>query len=169
MSNVNTNLITINLGKDELAGVDNALTDLETRFAGLIALSFAQRRSANKMGPKSEQFCRQTLKVLDLNPKVVPPGIDIADAKADLAALDDLRPRFERLRTLASRADDSEFALGSDIMTAALKGYAVLKVMGKIQGLEQQQRTLAQRFNRTARLASEPVPSTPEPAPEPAA
>lgn len=49
------------------------------------------------MGPKSEAFCRQTLTVLAQNPQVIPPSIDLAEAQADLAALERLRPRLARL------------------------------------------------------------------------
>lgn len=64
-------------------------------------------------GPKSETFCRQTLTVLAQNPQVIPPSIDLAEAQADLAALDRLRPRLARLQRLAERGQDSEDALGS--------------------------------------------------------
>ena len=57
--------------------------------------------------------------------------IRILDAQNDLAHLDKLRPRTARLRRLLEKADDGETALGSDVMSAALEGYALLKVSGK--------------------------------------
>lgn len=78
----------------------------------------------------------------------MPPSLGLADAQADLLALDRLRPRLQRLRRLAERGDDSEVALGSDIMALSLEGYALLKVAGRNQGLEALRRELSGRFNK---------------------
>ncbi len=32
------------------------------------------------MGPKSEEFCHQTLNVLAQNPQVIPPSLSLAEA-----------------------------------------------------------------------------------------
>lgn len=68
------------------------------------------------MGDKSEAFCRQSLLLLVTNPQVVPPSLDATEALADPQALDALRPRLDKLRQLTERADDTELALGSDVM-----------------------------------------------------
>ena len=94
------------------------------------------RRSLNKMGDKSEAFCRQTLNVLTQNPQVVPATLDLQEAQRDLIALDQMRSRTTRLRQLLGRAEDTETALGSDVMNASLEGYALLTVVGKGSGLE---------------------------------
>lgn len=143
------NLISLTLTDEQLAAADAALAALEQAFAGFIALSVEQRKSISRMGGKSEQFCRQTLTVLGDNPQIVPASIGAADAQADLVALDRLRPRLVRLQKLAERAEDSETALGSDIMSLALEGYALLKVAGKSQGLEGARKELSNRFNKT--------------------
>lgn len=75
-----------------------------------------------KMGDKSEAFCRQTLNVLSQNPRLVPEHLNLADAQQDLTDLDALRVRTARLRQLVGRADDTEMALGNDVMSAALHG-----------------------------------------------
>ena len=49
---------------------------------------------------------------------------------ADLAQLENLRPRAARLLRLLEKADDGETGLGSDVMSAALEGSAMLKVSG---------------------------------------
>lgn len=63
------------------------------------------------MGDRSEAFCRQPLTVLADRPQVVPPDLSPPDAMADLAVLDVLRPRLEKLRQPTERADDTELAL----------------------------------------------------------
>jgi len=143
------NLISLNVSDADYAEVDAALDTIETKLAGLINLPNDLRRGLNKMGDKSEAFCRQTLVVLAQNPQVVPPGLDLAEAQRDLVALDALRSRTTRIRLLLGRAEDSEMALGSDVMTASLHGYAMLKVLGKGSGLDALRRSMAARFSRS--------------------
>ena len=151
------NLISLTLTPAQLTAADAALTALEAALAGLIALDNTERSGLIRMGAKSEQFCRQTLSALSQNPQVVPASIDLAGAQADLQALDSLRPRFQRLQTLMERADGSEAALGSDIMSLSLEGYALLKVAGKNAGLEGLRKELSGRFNRTSAPAATQV------------
>lgn len=104
-------------------------------------------------------FCRQTLGVLAQNPKIVPEGLGLPDAQADLVALDALRPRMQRLRMLVGRGDDTETALGADIFSAALEGYGLRKLSGKSHGLERLRQELSTRFTK-GRRAPEQVPPT---------
>ncbi|QOW22737.1 hypothetical protein [Novilysobacter avium] len=149
------NLINLTLSDAQLDAVDQALTELETQLVALVAMNAAQRRKLARMGDKSETFCRQTLNVLSQNPQVVPPSLKLAEALEDLAALDRLRPRMQRLQRLAERGADSETALGSDIMRCALDGYALLKVAGRNQGLEGLRKELGARFAKNSRSTEE--------------
>ena len=155
------NLVTLNLTDAQLTAVDAALTELENQLAGLIALPKATKMSLKKMGQKSEAFCRQTLLVLEQNPQIVPANVPLADAMADLNALEQLRPRMVRLSRLSERASDTDIALRSDVMAVALKGYSLLKLTGRSEGLEPLRRDLSLRFARSSRPAPEPV-SVPE-------
>jgi hypothetical protein len=100
------------------------------------------------MGDKSEAFCRQAVTAFTQNADVLPRNFDLAAYQRDLAALDALRPRLQRLARLHELLDDAEMALGSDLMTASLEGYAVLKVAGKGTGLDGMRQMLAERFTR---------------------
>jgi hypothetical protein len=146
------NLATLNLTDVQIAAVDAALTELETQLNGLVALTAAQRRSFAHMGDKSEAFCRQTLSLLAQNPQMVPPNLPLVDLQGDLAALDVLRPRLQRMARLSERAADTEAALGADVMSGALQGYALLKVAGRNQGLEGLRESLGARFAKRARV-----------------
>lgn len=148
------NLLSLSFDDQQLARIDNALAALETELQGLISLTPDQRKSLYRMGPKSEAFCRQTLTVLGENPQVIPPSLDLADAQADLAVLDQLRPRLARLQRLSERWEDSQDALGSDVMSFALEGYALLKVSGRNQGLEGLRKALSTRFARPSKKAA---------------
>lgn len=153
------NLMSLALSADDLDAIDAALATLEARLTGLVALQPDERRGLTKMGDKSEAFCRQTLTVLEQNPQVIPPSFDLVEARADLAAVDVLRPRLARLRRLTERAEDSETALGSDVMNASLEGYALLKVSGRNQGLEGLRQALSARFGKTVRRAEPSAPA----------
>jgi len=153
------NLVTLNLTDAQITAVNTALTELETQLAGLISLSTPTKRAAQKMGPKSEAFCRQTLRVLGENPQIVPPNASLADAQGDLTALDALRPIMVRLSRLSDRAMDTETALGSDVMAFALRGYSLLKLTGRSEGLEPLRQQLSSRFAKTARQTP-PVPAS---------
>jgi hypothetical protein len=87
------------------------------------------------------------------NPQLLPASVDLAEAQRDLHALDVLRSRGARLRQLLGRLDDTETALGSDVMSASLEGYALLKVLGKGSGLEELRKGMSARFGRSTASA----------------
>jgi len=91
------------------------------------------------------------------NTHLLPPSFDLAEAQEDLSHLDKIRPRAARLRRLLEKADDGETALGSDVMSAALQGYAMLKVSGKGAGLDALRQGMSARFTRRARIKALPA------------
>ncbi len=118
---------------DDLAAVDAALDALESRLCMLISLRPDLQLGLARMGEKSEAFCRRTLAAMAAQPVLMVPELDLAAAQADLAAADALHPRVVRLRRLAERAEDTELALGSDVMVAALQGHAWLQAADCIE------------------------------------
>ena len=151
------NLISLNYTDADLAEIDAALAVLERHFAKLPDLTPDERRGLTKMGDKSEAFCRQTLLVLAQHPEVLPANFDLAEARNDLAQLDRLRPIFHRLTHLDTKGEDTAMTLGSDIMTACLDGYALLKVTGKGAGLETLRQSMSIRRARAARSTVVPA------------
>ena len=151
------NLVSLVLSNEQLAQAEQAVTALEQALAGLVSLSIGECRRLTKMGQKSEVFCRQTLRVLAQNPQIVPPGLALAEAQADLLALDQLAPLLDRLQRLAERGRDTEMALGADVMDVALEGYALLGVSGKQQGLDGLRKELSSRWARSRSAEAEPA------------
>jgi len=149
------NLVSLSFSTEDLLALDEALGVIEGKLAGMVSLTPSQVRSLAKMGEKSEVFCRNVLQVLDQNPQVVTPALGLPEANGDLAALDALRPRLRRIKLLSTRGEDTLLALGADVMSAALEGYALLKVSGRASGLEDQRRDLGTRFERTSRREDE--------------
>lgn len=114
------------------------------------------------MGDKSEAFCRQAVDVLGENPGILPRDFDYPALRRDLQMLDVLRPRIIRMRKLQQLLDDSEMALGSDVMSGALEGYSFLKVAGKGKGLDELRKMLAVRFSKRGTTSNtEPPPVLP--------
>jgi hypothetical protein len=146
--------ISLTLPAAKLAAVDSAMAALETNLVELVALEMKERMRLPKMGGKSEAFCRQTLSAIAQNPQIVNPSLGLASAQADLAALDALRPRRQRLQRLLERMQDTETLLGSDVLATALEAYGLLKVSGKSQGLASLRQGLSTRFKGQGRRAS---------------
>lgn len=71
------NLIHLSLDDAQVAAADSALTALEAALSGLLALDTDEHTGLNRMGTKSEQFCRQTIALLAQNPQVVPPSLGL--------------------------------------------------------------------------------------------
>ena len=151
------NLVSLEFSAAQLQAVDAALEVLEENLAELITLTAQQRRKALKMGDGSEVFCRQTELVLRQNAGMVPADFELAELQQDIATLDALRPRLQRLRTLTDRADDTELALGSDILSASLDGYALTKVIGKGTGLDTLKAAMKTRLARKPRKPADPA------------
>ena len=150
-------LVSLQFAPADLDAVDSALAVLEAKLEALVTLTAAERRKAIKMGDKSEVFCRQTELVLRQNPGIVPSNFDLAGLQEDLVALDALRPRLQRLRALTDRADDTELALGSDILSASLDGYALAKVGGKGTALDTLKDAMQTRLSRKPRKPGTPA------------
>jgi len=148
---VSQNLVSLTLTNDQIATAMVALEQLEASLPGLISVQPEDRKGLVFMGPRSETFCRQTLRVLDQNRQIVPPSLDLAGAQADLVAIDQLRPVLERLQRLLSRVDDTVSALGSDVMVTALEGYGQLKLSGAAHGLDDLRKEVGTRWSRQRR------------------
>ena len=153
------NLITFDVTDQQVQAVRAARDAIEAALPGLISIGPEDRKGLVVLGPKSEAFARQTLRVLEDNPRIVPPSLDVAGARADLVALDRLRPLLERMQRLTTLLDDTTTALGSDVMDFALEGYSQIKLSGGAQGLDELRRELSGRWAKTRRKAATPEPA----------
>jgi hypothetical protein len=149
------NLVSLTLTAQDLSDFDTAIGTLRRLTAIMRALDSSKRRHLNRMGEKSEFFCRQTLNVLAANPQVVPATLDIAEAQRDLLAVEQLRPRLGQLEQILERMDDTVAALGSEVIVAAIEGYALLGVTGKTEGLKAARRELSSRWAKGPRQVAE--------------
>ena len=137
------NLVNLTITDTQFANVDAALATLEAELGGLISLSAAVKRRMRRMGVKGETFSRTALQMISQQPGMIPDTIDVPSAIADLRLLDQLRPRLYRLGSLYERGNDTDAALGNDIMTVALQAYGLLKLTGASNGMAALRRDLA--------------------------
>jgi hypothetical protein len=130
-------LATLALSAEQYSAIDAHQSELETHFTGLVSLTAEQKKLARTMGLRSEAFCRRVLEVMQQNPHLLPPKVQLADALSDLAQFERLRPRVERMTKLQERAIDTLFGLGSNVFRVALECYNQLRRFGDNEGLKQ--------------------------------
>ena len=151
------NLVSLDYTDEQIAAAMAGLQQIEAALPGLIAMESGDRRGMMLLGPVSQPFARQTLRVLEQNPGIVPPSLNVAEARVDLATFDKLTPVLERLQSLTTRVDDTLAALGSDVMDVALDGYNQIKLSGGAHGLDELRRELSGRFAKTRRKVAQPA------------
>lgn len=152
------NRISVSFMPDTVQRISLSLSALEAEFTALIALSKEERRDMFKMGAKSHAFCTTALNVAEQHPGIMPRDFDLNAFRQDKEALDVLRPLSMRLDHLQQRMADTELALGSDLMSASLEVYGMVKGSAKDKGLDEARRLLGERFGRNGPRHVEPVP-----------
>ncbi len=155
------NLVASHLTPEQWVAVDEAIVQLNRALQPLlVAVSPGTKKTMIKMGDGSEAFCRQALDVMERNTALIPRGFDLDEMRRDLQSHDSLNARLVQLTRLLEQIRDAEMALGSDVMASALEGYAVLKAVGKGEGVEALKRMLSKRFDTTPRKPEEPAGGT---------
>ena len=137
------NLVSLEVSEDTVKALDLAIGTLEAFSQSLLSLGTDERLRLARMGAKSEAFCREALVVLEQNQASLPANFDLPGFRQDMAAYDALRPLTSRLEEVMRRFEDTQTALGSDLFTASLEGYAFMKLTGKHEGLEKLRSTLS--------------------------
>ena len=147
--------VSVAFTQELIASVISLLLQIEALLKDLISLEPKERAALIRYGKKNESFARGALRLMEQNPNIIPPSFDLAEAQADLLARDQLAPIQEILRRMTTRVDHTMGALGHDVMVAALDGYALLKVTGDKQGLEELRKDLGTRFAKRRKSTPE--------------
>jgi hypothetical protein len=152
------NLASVHFTDEQWAPVDGAINALaEAIRAMLVPLGATARKRVVKMGDGSEAFCRKAADVAADNLGVMPRNFDLEEFRRDLASHDALNARIVRLRQLLEQMRNTEMALGSDAMVAALEAYSFLK-NSEGEGAEELRRMLGERFVGNGRRKADPAP-----------
>ena len=151
------NIVSLDFTDEQIAGAVAGVQQAAASLPGLIGMETGDRRGLTLLGPRSQDFARQTLRVLAQNPDIVPASLNLTEAQADLAALDKLVPVLEQLQRLTTRVEDTVAALGSDVMSVSLEGYAHIKLSGAGHGLDELRKELSGRCAQTRRKTPQPA------------
>jgi hypothetical protein len=156
------NLASVHFDAAQWQALDQALATLESTFGPvLVALQgTGHRRRLAKMGDGSEAFCRKAYDAMRANRSLLPGNFDLDEMGRDLASHDALNERLMRLLQLVEKVRDTDMALGSDVMVAALAGYHFLKIAGKGEGLDAVNREMGKRFGENGSRAAQAQPET---------
>ena len=150
------NIASNHLSREQWATVDAALDQLNSALEPLlVALNANQRKRVVRMGDGSEAFVRKALDVVADNQGLMPRNFDIDEMRRDVESHDALHTRYVRLTRLMERMRDTDVALGSDAMMAALAGYNFLKA-AKGEAVDTLRHMLGERFETTPRLDNPP-------------
>lgn len=151
------NRISLVVSPEQREAARSALVQLRAALPGLVSVEPGERRSLYPFVQKNEVFGRGILRTLESHPQIVPPSLDVPAARADLDALDALRPLLEEVQRLHAQLEDTVALLGHDVMDVAYDGYQQLKLSGAAHGLEDLRRDLGAQFSRRRRSQPEPI------------
>ena len=151
------NLSPLVVTPEQVASARSLVAQGQAALGTLISLGEEQRRSMVHMGPKSQPFMLQTLRVMEQNPHLLPPSIDLAGGLTDRAALELLLPLQEEVQRFKTLLDDTLDAIGSDLLMLALEGYAQFRLSGDEHGLGDLKKALSARWAKSSRKPAAPA------------
>ena len=153
-----TNRISLAVSQAQRQAALDGIAQVRAAVPGLIALAPGESRELYHFVNRNELFGRGVVSALETHPQIVPPSLDVPGARADLDALDALRPVLAEVARLHSMLEDTVMLLGHDVMDVAYDGYQQLKLSGAAHGLDNLRRELGSQFARARRSRSEKVP-----------
>ena len=140
------NLVSMVLNDQHEAEIKELIEQIKQRLKGAVTLDPETRRRSQKMGTMRQGHSRDVLRMLQDNPEIVPPGLDLAGAVADQDALDRMERIDDAVQQLATLTRDTRIALGIDIMGVVSVGYAMSKAFGEQLGLDDMLKKFGTRF-----------------------
>ena len=161
------NLVSATLTAADVQAVSDAIATIRTKLPFLVDLGIQEKRRLLKMGDGSRAFVEKALAVAQSNPQVFPPSFDVAEFARDWALWAQLGPLVTQVTQLGELIDDTQIALGSDLMNAAVTAYGFLN-QAEAGGLEEVRAELGKRFEKRG-SAGPATPATPVAAPSAAA
>ena len=150
------NLVSMTVTKETQATILALIAQIRQLLPGLLSLSVDQRRSLQLFGPASQSYGRLALVTIAQNLHLLPRGIDVEAAFADLEARDNLVPILTAVQQLVEEIDDTVAALGSDVMVVANQSYGVIKGADGDAGLDEAARELSMRHRKRSKKSEKP-------------
>ena len=142
---------------DVIASIDRILARIK-----FVSLGAEDRRRLRMMKAQRADYVQVIIRTLQQHPSMVPPGLDLAGAIADLEALERIQRIDDRIQHLATHSRDTRDGLGSDVLAVADVGYKMSKTFGPALGLGDLVKEIRQRFARPRKKKSAPEPDSTE-------
>lgn len=145
-----TNLISSSIPAETLAVINSSLSAINTSLATILLfnLTGSERQSLRTMGDKSLAFVQKALEYAENNPALMPPYLDLSEAKKDFSLSRDLYGILQQINTLQRAVEDTMMVAGSEAYDAALIFYNSVKGASRVNvpGSEAVYNDLQQRF-----------------------
>ena len=122
------NLVSVQLKDQDLAEITKAIATLTSRLLPVLrSLKPEDRHELPKMGDKTVAFVQKTLEHCASSPELAPQFLNVAEFKADVAAVESLRALHGPLSQITDALSDTMLMAGSDAYAAALMYYSSVK------------------------------------------
>jgi hypothetical protein len=144
------NLISSMIPAETLAAINTNVTAINTALDHVLLFNLTadERKALRVMGDKSIAFVQKSLEYAENNPALLPPYLDLAEAKKDFALAHDLNGILQQINTLQRAVEDTLMVAGSEAYDAALIFYNSVKGASRVNvpGSQAVYNDLQQRF-----------------------
>ena len=111
--------------------VITALQTIKTKLPFLINLTIADRKKLRKMGSVRTSYVQDVYTAATNNASAIPSGFSLTEYGKDATLLKDLTDIQALLQPLFEGLEDTQMALGSELMKQSDECYGYLKVAAK--------------------------------------
>lgn len=144
------NLISTTIPAETLAAINTSLATINTALANILLFNLIadERKAMRVMGDKSIAFVQKALEYAENNPALLPPYLDLAEAKKDFVLAHDLYGIQQQINILQRAVEDTMMVAGSEAYDTALIFYNSVKGASRVNvpGSEAVYNDLQQRF-----------------------
>jgi hypothetical protein len=144
------NQISMTIPAETLAAITTNFSAVNALLANILLfnLTAEERKAMLVMGDKTLAFVQKSLEYAENNPALLPPYLDLAEAKKDFALAHDLYGVLQQVNTLQRAIEDTMMVAGSEAYNAALVFYNSVKGASRVNvpGSEAVYNDLQQRF-----------------------
>ncbi|MBL7766901.1 MAG: hypothetical protein JNJ58_12445 [Chitinophagaceae bacterium] len=108
----------------------DAVATIKSNLNFLINLTPDERKSFSKMGDDGYSYVTKAITFAEHNANIIPPAMDVAEARKDLQLSMDLRTFEQELTQLLEAVSDTRMAAGIEAKAFSDNFYQFAKVMG---------------------------------------
>lgn len=144
------NLISAVLPANDVTEILQNLAAIKAKMPFLSALQATDVSSLIKLGNAYRPFIDKVYQVVVTHPEILSPVFNKEEFLKDYELFKTMTPVLTQIEELAEGARKTQIALGSDLMSAGLEVYAVVKLnKDKVSGLSATHDELGIHFRKT--------------------